>query len=115
MTDAVQMPSIAAATRPASNRSADPTAVGASGAAKVKVAAVGRTDTTKPVEPTPPVEPTTRLTITRDKIANTFVYRSIDTRSGDVIWQYPVEQVLRMAHRLREMEGLDAHKVDEKA
>jgi flagellar protein FlaG len=71
-------------------------------------------ETSQPVEPVVNVEPGTRLTITKDEAANTFVYRSIDRDTGEVMWQYPVEQVLRMAHRLRELEGLDQHQVDEK-
>ena len=62
-------------------------------------------ETAQPVEPVAAVEPGTRLTITRDEAANAFVYRSIDRKSGEVVWQYPVEQVLRMAHRLRENGG----------
>jgi len=70
-----------------------------------------------PAQAAPPpvnVEPSTYLTITRDNTANTFVYRSVDAKSGDVVWQYPVEQVLRMAHRLRDLEGLDSHQVDQR-
>ena len=29
------------------------------------------------------------LTISRNESLNTFVYRSIDEESGDVLWQYP--------------------------
>ena len=97
----------------ANTQAASSTAVGAvSAAATAKPAA--HADAPQPVEPVVQVEPSTRLMITKDEAANTFVYRSIDAESGDVLWQYPVEAVLRMAHRLRELEGLDGHQVDEK-
>jgi uncharacterized FlaG/YvyC family protein len=57
------------------------------------------------------------LTITRAEKFGSFVYRSIDGRSGDVLWQYPAEQMLRMSQHLRELEQADTrkHSVDEKA
>ena len=96
------------------NAQAAQAAASAAAAAAVKPAA--KAEAPKPVEPVVQVEPSTRLTITKDETANTFVYRSISAETGEVIWQYPVEQVLRMAHRLRELEGLDggSHQVDEK-
>jgi uncharacterized FlaG/YvyC family protein len=112
MTDAIQIASVtAAAARPAVKR-ATQAAPAAPAAAEVKAQA--HAETAKPVEPVVQVEPSTRLTITKDEAANTFVYRSLDADTGAVLWQYPVEQVLRMAHRLRELEGLDSHQVDEK-
>jgi uncharacterized FlaG/YvyC family protein len=113
MTDAVQISSVtaAAATRPVVKR-ADATPAVAPAKADAKPAATA--DTAQPVAPPVKVEPSTRLTITRDEDANTFVYRSINAETGEVVWQYPVEQVLRMAHRLRELEGLDTHQVDQK-
>jgi len=114
MTDAIQIASVtAAAQRPAVKRAGTQAAPAAPAPAEVKAQA--HAETAKPVEPVVQVEPSTRLTITRDEAANTFVYRSLDADTGAVVWQYPVEQVLRMAHRLRELEGLDAHQVDEKA
>jgi uncharacterized FlaG/YvyC family protein len=61
--------------------------------------------------------PTNRhLTISRNDTLNTFVYRSIDKDSGDVIWQYPAENILRMSQHQRELERQEReHKVDEKA
>jgi hypothetical protein len=111
MTDAIQISSVtaAAAARPVAKRSAD-TALPVP--ADIKPQA--HTDSARPVEPVVPVEPSTRLTITRDDGANAFVYRSINADTGEVVWQYPVEQVLRMAHRLRQLEGLDAHRLDQK-
>ena len=112
MTDAVQITAVtAAAARPSAKR-ADAAPVHAPAKADAKPQT--HSETAKPVEPAVQVEPSRHLTITRDEAANTFVYRSIDAETGEVVWQYPVEQVLRMAHRLRELEGLEAHKVDQK-
>jgi len=111
MTDAIQISSVtaAAAARPVAKRAAD-AALPLSSDVKPQA----HTDSAKPIEPVVPVEPSTRLTITRDEGANAFVYRSVNADTGEVVWQYPVEQVLRMAHRLRELEGLDARRVDQK-
>ena len=114
MTDAVQISSVtgAAVARPVAKRTAEPTPAVAPARADAKPQA--KADTAQPVEPAVKIEPSTHLTITRDEDANTFVYRSINADTGEVVWQYPVEQVLRMAHRLRELEGLDEHQVDRK-
>lgn len=66
-------------------------------------------------EPTPSDR---QLSITRDKAANTFVYRSIEAESGDVVWQWPAEDMLRRAQHLRALEERrreEVHKVNEKA
>lgn len=44
------------------------------------------------------------LTITREPALQSFVYRSVDSDSGEVVWQYPAEQVLRRARQLRALE-----------
>jgi flagellar protein FlaG len=116
MTDAIQVtPVSTVAARPVSKRVSASVAKAAT-AAPAAEAKPTRThiETAQPVEPVVNVQPGTRLTITKDEAANTFVYRSINRDTGEVMWQYPVEQVLRMAHRLRELEGLDAHQIDEK-
>jgi len=116
MSDSIQLPPISSAgSRPTARRvvataAASTSAVPASDAKPSHV----QVETAQPVEPVVAIEPSTQLTITRDEAANTFVYRSIDKKSGEVVWQYPVEQVLRMAHRLRELEGLEQHKIDAK-
>ncbi len=116
MNDSIQLPPIS----PVGPR---PTAKRINATASASVSAVPASDskpshahveTAQPVEPIVAIEPSTQLMITRDEAANTFVYRSIDRKSGEVVWQYPVEQVLRMAHRLRELEGIDQHKIDAK-
>lgn len=56
------------------------------------------------------------LTISRSDTLGTFVYRSIDQDSGDVVWQYPNEGRLRMSQHLQELEEQKSrHNVDEKA
>lgn len=56
------------------------------------------------------------LTISRSDKLGTFVYRSIDGQSGDVLWQYPAENMLRMAQQWRDLEArTESHQVDEKA
>lgn len=56
------------------------------------------------------------LTISRNDTLGTFVYRSIDQDSGDVVWQYPNEGRLRMSQHLQELEEQNSrHQVDEKA
>jgi uncharacterized FlaG/YvyC family protein len=115
MTDSMQISAVsaAAAPRPVAKHANDATSAAARAPNDVKPPK--QIDTEQPVEPVVKAEPSTRLTITRDEAANTFVYRSINAETGEVVWQYPVEQVLRMAHRLRELEGLDSHVVDETA
>ena len=56
------------------------------------------------------------LTISRNDTLGTFVYRSIDQESGDVVWQYPNEGRLRMSQLLQELEEQKSRPVvDEKA
>lgn len=97
-----------------------------------------------PVRPEPPVEPPKKaqaenrssndyreserraalaaerhMSITRDENLKAFVYRSIDADSGDVVWQFPAEEMLRRAEHLRQLEDKrreeTAHEVDERA
>jgi uncharacterized FlaG/YvyC family protein len=61
-------------------------------------------------------QPNRQLTISRNDTLGTFVYRSIDEDSGDVVWQYPNEARLRMSEHLQQLEEKNArHQVDEKA
>jgi len=61
-------------------------------------------------------QPNRHLTISRNDTLGTFVYRSIDEDSGDVVWQYPNEARLRMSEHLQQLEEKNAsHQVDEKA
>ncbi|MEQ1755721.1 MAG: hypothetical protein ABL973_16490 [Micropepsaceae bacterium] len=61
-------------------------------------------------------QPARHLTISKQDELGSFVYRSIDSSNGDVVWQYPSESVLRMSQRLQELEEQNArHQVDQKA
>lgn len=60
-------------------------------------------------------KPSRHLSITRNEDLNAFVYRSIDADSGDVVWQFPSEDVLRRAERYRQNEDAEQRAVDEKA
>lgn len=62
------------------------------------------------------IPPERHLTITREPALQSFVYRSIDAESGDVVWQWPSEQVLRRAQLLRALEEeQQQHAIDAKA
>jgi len=65
--------------------------------------------------PTLPSAANRHLTITREPALQSFVYRSIDKDSGEVVWQWPAEQVLRRARHLRELEEKRQNELDEKA
>ena len=111
MTDAIQLPlgpPVAVRTLPRLGATAQAT----TSSAAEPTPALPHVETLQPIEPVVSVLPSTELTITRDEVANAFVYRSIKRDTGEVVWQYPIEQVLQMAHRLRELENLAEHKID---
>jgi flagellar protein FlaG len=56
---------------------------------------VGAPATQTPPPPTP-AQPDLRLFIEKDDAAGVFVYRIIDRRTGDVVQQFPREQVLQL-------------------
>jgi uncharacterized FlaG/YvyC family protein len=56
-----------------------------------------------------------QMRISRDEAARRFVYRSVVSDTGEVVWQYPAEEMLRRAHYLRKVEEQVRHTVDEKA
>jgi len=47
-----------------------------------------------------------RLSISRDETTGTFIYRSIDRESGEVVRQWPVESMLQFKAYLRHTEGV---------
>jgi flagellar protein FlaG len=47
-----------------------------------------------------------KLQIEQDKDTGTFVYRSINPDTGEVIQQWPPEELLRLRASLRELEGM---------
>jgi uncharacterized FlaG/YvyC family protein len=48
----------------------------------------------------------TKLSINRDDVTGVFVYRSIDRTSGEVIRQFPPEDILNYIVSVRKAEGL---------
>lgn len=48
----------------------------------------------------------TRLSIMLDEATNRYVFKSVDVDTGEVIQQYPTEQMLRQIARVREITGL---------
>jgi hypothetical protein len=55
------------------------------------------------------------LRIMHDDAAKTFVYRSVEAETGDVVWQWPTQQILRRAAYAHEAETQQRHEVDQKA
>ena len=50
--------------------------------------------------------PSTKLRIDKDEDTGRFVYKSIDTESGEVIKQFPPETILEIISQYRSLEGL---------
>lgn len=48
----------------------------------------------------------TRLSIEKDKGSGTFIYRAVDRDTGDVVHQWPGEDMLEMMRFLREYDGM---------
>ncbi len=53
-----------------------------------------------------PEDPNTRLRIDRDEETGRFIYQNIDTESGEVISQFPLESILDIVSQFRDLEGL---------
>jgi len=47
-----------------------------------------------------------KLQIERDKETGAFIYRSIDTETGEIIRQWPPEQLLKLREYMAQMEGM---------
>lgn len=47
-----------------------------------------------------------RLSIVHDEATDRYVFKSVDTDTGEVIRQYPTEPMLRQIARVREITGL---------
>lgn len=56
--------------------------------------------------PSEDTAPNTRLRIDRDESSGNFIYQSVDEESGEVIAQFPSEQILKMLSFYREAEGI---------
>ncbi len=50
--------------------------------------------------------PNTRLQIEHDETTGLFVYKSINAESGEIVRQYPAEEILRFISFYREREGV---------
>ena len=50
--------------------------------------------------------PDSKLQIVQDKITGTFIYRSIDPDTGEVLSQWPSEKLLELRDYLSQMEGV---------
>jgi len=48
----------------------------------------------------------TKLEIEQDKETGAFIYRSVDPKTGEVVSQWPPEQLLRLREALREVQGM---------
>ena len=55
----------------------------------------------RPVAPEPEPEPLLRLVIEEDPGSGDFVYKTIDRVTGEVVRQFPREEMLRMARDAR--------------
>jgi flagellar protein FlaG len=47
-----------------------------------------------------------RLQIEQDRDTGTFIYRSVDPETGEILRQWPPEQLLKLRESLTEIEGL---------
>lgn len=47
-----------------------------------------------------------KLQIEHDKETGTFIYRSVDPETGEVLRQWPPEQLLKLREHLAEMQGM---------
>lgn len=56
-----------------------------------------------------------QMRIMHDDAAKSFVYKSVEADTGEVVWQWPTEQILRRAKYHLEVEAQQRHEVDEKA
>ena|SRR3982074_2279745 len=50
--------------------------------------------------------PNSKLQIEQDKTSGTFIYRSIDPDTGEVLSQWPSEKLLELRHFLSQMDGV---------
>ena len=50
--------------------------------------------------------PNTKLRIDRDESSGNFIYQSVDEETGEVIRQFPSEEILKVLSFYRELEGI---------
>lgn len=104
VTSGIQSVAVTAAdpARPAQRQPARPSAQ-EPGASQKAVEAVEKA--LRALEP-PLMGQNERLSISRDAETGTFIYRSIDRRTGEVVRQWPVESMLQFKAHLRQAEGV---------
>ncbi len=59
--------------------------------------------------------PGTRLRIDLDSDSGRFVYQGVDIKTGDVVVQFPSEEILKLIAFSREREGVEGIVIDEEA
>jgi uncharacterized FlaG/YvyC family protein len=62
----------------------------------------------------------TKLTVSLDAETGTYIYKSVSADDGEVVWQWPSEQVMRVVQYFRRIESLEEklsakRQVDQKA
>jgi hypothetical protein len=62
----------------------------------------------------------TKLSVSLDADTGTFIYKSVNADDGEVVWQWPSEQVMRVIQYFRRIESLEEklsakRQVDQKA
>ncbi len=54
----------------------------------------------------PDAKDNTKLSIAKDEITGQFIYRALDRKSGEIVHQFPSDEILRVIHAKRKVEGL---------
>jgi len=62
----------------------------------------------------PAQAPNTKLRINQDEETGRYIYQGIDTKTGDVITQFPAEEILKFIAYNRGQDGVEGIVVDEK-
>ena len=49
----------------------------------------------------------TKLTVSMDAETGTYIYKSVNSDDGEIVWQWPSEQVMRVIQYFRRIESLE--------
>jgi hypothetical protein len=49
----------------------------------------------------------TKLTVSLDSETGTYIYKSVNADDGEIVWQWPSEQVMRVIQYFRRIESLE--------
>jgi uncharacterized FlaG/YvyC family protein len=104
MSDPVQMPPTHAVIPPIAPVRAEPPIEPAKKSQADNRNSNERRESQQQQNPSANAPPDRRLTISRDSNLHSFVYRSIAADSGEVVWQWPAEEMLKRAKSLRAIE-----------